>query len=169
MTVFGFDSSDRVRGVENLLDQLEEEGIEFHVVDSGDRDTSGSRGSVPPAPPLRMRIGSGFSWRKHGKVDKIFDEGDIGTGVVRVGIPFVKKGELFSSLGDRNISIDGVFIVDDPHLLPLGLNGGPVNLFCPCEEAARGKRSENRDERPENGSEGKRERSSVRATGGIPK
>ena len=53
-----------------------------------------------------------------------------GTGDVMAGTPFVKKVNCSSFFGDSDIAIDGVFVVDDSHLLPLGLDRGAVNLSC---------------------------------------
>ncbi len=81
-----------------------------------------SHGSFLLLPPLRMRTDSGLSWESMGRWTKSSMEAISGTGVVRVWNPIREKGKLLPSLSDGDVSIDRVFIMDDLHVFPLGLD-----------------------------------------------
>jgi hypothetical protein len=65
--------------------------------------------------------------KEHGKVDKILDGGDVRDRCGDRWDPIGKEGELFASFRDSNISIDGIFIVDDIEISPLQMDRGLVN------------------------------------------
>jgi hypothetical protein len=100
------------QGSREILDQFQKERIEFDIIHTGNGVFQNfmDHASSPPAEDKDL---FGFFMENHREMDEIFDGSNVRNWRREGGNAVREKSKLFAPLGDGDIPVDGVFVVDD--------------------------------------------------------